>query len=72
MEGRTSQLNKDLSKLRKSILLLKARRKDPVEYERMEMPERKGVNRNARKEKKGEEIQNSLVSENIYIFFLRT
>lgn len=69
MEGRTSQLNKSV-KIEEIYFSLKAKRKEPIEYERLEMLERKKVNVNAQRKKKGKESQMSLVSENmIYNFF---
>lgn len=71
MEGRTSQLNKSV-KIEEIYFSLKAKRKEPIEYERLEMLERKKVNVNAQRKKKGKESQMSLVSENmIYNFFFK-
>lgn len=71
MEGRTSQLNKSV-KIEEICFSLKAKRKEPVECERLEMLERKKVNVNAQRKKKGKEIHMSLVSENmIYNFFFK-
>lgn len=71
MEGRTSQLNKSV-KIEEIYFSLKTKRKEPIEYERLEMLERKKVNVNAQRKKKGKESQMSLVSENmIYNFFFK-
>lgn len=71
MEGRTSQLNKSV-KIEEIYFSLKAKRKEPIEYEILEMLERKKVNVNAQRKKKGKESQMSLVSENmIYNFFFK-
>lgn len=68
LEGRTSQLR--FFKIKEIYFSLKAKRKEPVEDERLKMLERKRVNINVHKERKMEEIQISLVSENmIYNFF---
>lgn len=62
------QLSKSI-KIEEIYFSLKAKRKEPVEYERLEMLEGKKVNVNAQR-KKGKESQMSLVSENmIYNFF---